>query len=728
MPGGAGTRCSHAEDAGPQIGAIATGWFMTECYRPDADRSAPAARNRKDKRGFFEAMFLRHPSPMWIYDPETLRFLVVNDAAMKLYGFSRQDYAAMTLLDIRPESEHVRVRQAVGERRNLHKPHRWVHRKKSGEVFDVVIVGNSVRFGGVDAVISIVSDRSEISEAHRQASETRSLLHSIVAHLPIGVFVKDMADDTRYILYNDACAEIVGIPAAEIVGRTDGEVFGPQGEEFRRQDISVQISNGKVAVEEAIPRPSGEERIVRTVKRMLPSPDGAGPRFLLGLAEDVTERRSTQRRIAHIAMHDALTGLPNRAFFAEHLERLVAGAGQFALFYLDVDHFKHVNDSLGHPAGDTLLREVGRRLTALTRAADTVMRLGGDEFAITVMLERENARTFATHFAQRVMAAFAEPFVLEGAEEHVACSVGVALACQDGEDVNILLRNADLALYAAKADGRSTFRFYHPAMRLHAERRHALTLELRRALTEDEFVLFFQPILSLRENRITGFEALIRWRHPERGLLGPGEFIPVAEDTGLIGAIGEWVIRKAAHAAAQWPDGLAVAVNLSPLQFKQIGLLATVVGALDESGLPPARLELEITESVLLSDSRQNLQILHGLRELGIRIAMDDFGTGYSSLSNLRAFPFDKIKMDRSFTAGIGSDPGSLAIARAVTGLGSGFHLITTAEGVETPAQLERLRAEGFSEAQGYLIARPMPGEAVAGFLAEWTKPGRHVA
>jgi diguanylate cyclase (GGDEF)-like protein/PAS domain S-box-containing protein len=667
----------------------------------------------------FDALFLRHPSPMWIYDPETLRFLVVNDAAVALYGFTRPEFAGLTVLDIRPEPEREPFRRTVASRENVGRTARWRHMKKSGEVIDVMTVGFAVRFGGVDAILAVVSDRSEISQAHREASESRSMLDSIVANLPIGVFVKDMNDDIRYILYNEACAQIVGVDASDIVGRTDLAVFSSnQGVEFRRQDAAVFAGGTSFTAEEVIPRPSGEERIVRTIKRVLPAPPGLSPRYLLGVAEDVTERRSYQQRIAHIALHDALTDLPNRAFFTEHLEALLsAGAGAFALFLIDVDHFKVINDSLGHPAGDALLREIGGRLTAL-KGDGIVARLGGDEFALVAPIPHENAAKEAAERAGRLMAAFEAPFHFDGACEHIAASVGVALAPEHGGDVNTLFRNADLALYAAKADGRSTFRFYESEMRLHAEQRHALTVELRRGLAENEFELFFQPLLSLCENRITGFEALIRWRHPERGLLAPGAFIAVAEEAGLIVPIGEWVIRTACRAAASWPDGLSVAVNLSSLQFRQIGLLASVVSALSASGLRPDRLELEITESVLLSDSRQNLQILHALRALGIRIAMDDFGTGYSSLSNLRSFPFSKIKMDRSFTAGIGSDPGSLAIARAVMGLATGFNLVTTAEGVETAEQLERLRGENFGEAQGYYIAKPMPEGEVEAFLA----------
>lgn len=670
----------------------------------------------------FKTLFVTHPTPMWVYDPETLGFLTVNDAAMRLYGYSREDYARMTVLDIRPERERNRMRAAVKSLSDLGRAERWQHLKANGEVMEVLTYGRKARFNGVDAILAIVTDRTEVNRAYRQASDTRSLLDSIVSSLPIGVFVKDMEDGGRYILYNAACGEIVGFEPSFIIGRTDSHVFTPdQAQQFREQDRRAMETAGVLAFEESVERSDDSIRTIRTMKRAIPTMDGSLSRYLVGISQDITERRSYEERIAHIAMHDALTSLPNRSFFTNHITTLLsdaAGAGAFALMYIDIDHFKHVNDSMGHPAGDALLIEVAKRLKRLMGPSDIVARLGGDEFALIFMLDREDRLDTET-LADNVMRAFAKPFHLDGVQEHVDCSVGIALAPEDGDDVNTLLRNADLALYAAKADGRSTFRFYESAMRFNAERRHGLTLELRQALAAEEFELHYQPVLSLADDRISGFEALVRWRHPQRGLLGPAEFISVAEETGLISNLGEWVLRKACRTAAGWPSDIKVAVNLSPSQFKQVGLLATVVSALDEAGLHPSRLELEITESVLLAQNGQNLQLLHALRDLGVRIAMDDFGTGYSSLSYLRSFPFDKIKMDRSFVSGIGTDPGSMAIVKAVTGLGSGFNLTTTAEGVETPDQLARLRREGFGEIQGYLFARPMPATDALAFIAK---------
>ncbi len=658
----------------------------------------------------FQSLFATHPSPMWVYDPDTLRFLIVNNAAVDLYGYSREAYAGMTVLDIRPAHERQRMLTAVHARSDMERAERWTHLKADGTMLEVLTYGRGVRFNGRDAILAIVQDQTEVNAAHREVSDTRSLLDSIVDNLPVGVFVKDMDADGLYILFNEACGEIVGRRSVDVVGRSDHLFFDKeQSAAFREQDARAFAAPAAISFEETMQRSDGQQRILRTVKRALPSPDGSAPRYLLGISQDVTEERSVEARLAYMAMHDVLTGLPNRAFFAEHIKRvssLATADKPVALLYLDVDHFKHINDSKGHAAGDALLCQVAARLTGLADDGDLVARLGGDEFALLVGFREAGC---IERFAERLLASLSSPFDLDGVNEHVTCSIGIALAPDHADDDDVLMRHADLALYAAKESGRSTYRFYEPSMRLEAERRHMLTVELREALQKNQFELYYQPIVQLENDGLGGFEALIRWNHPERGLVPPMEFIPVAEETGLIVAIGEWVLREACRTAARWPSELKVAVNLSVSQFRHTSLLASVVSALDESGLRPERLEIEITESVFLADVGQSLPLLKALKELGIRIAIDDFGTGYSSFSYLRAFAFDKIKLDRSFIAGIDTDPGNLAIVRAVVGIGSGFNATTLAEGIETDAQLLRLRQEGFHEVQGYLLGKPMP-------------------
>lgn len=677
----------------------------------------------------FRSLFATHPSPMWVYDPVTLRFLIVNEAAMELYGYHLDAYLQMTVLDIRPEGERKRMMEAVSGRTDMERVKRWQHLKADGEIFEVFTYGRSVRFEGADAILAVVQDRTEVNAAHRQASDTQSLLDSIVENLPVGIFVKDMTDEGRYVLYNRASGEIAGRPPSEILGKTDKELFSSdQAEHFIAQDYQVFDTEESLTIEEAFEGCDGEKRLLRVFKRGLPTPEGIPQRYLLGISEDVTARRAVQAKVAHIAMHDALTGLPNRSFFADHFRDLADQATEdapIALLYFDIDHFKHINDSMGHPAGDALLCEVASRLRRLTRADDLIARLGGDEFAVALHLNGGIERARA--FADRLLTSLSQPIDLDGIQEHISCSIGIAVAPHDGGDADVLMRNADLALYAAKAAGRSTYRCYEISMRLVAKRRHDLMVELRQAIDHEQFELHYQPIVSLKDDSLVGFEALLRWRHPQRGLVGPQEFIPVAEETGLIVAIGDWVLRQACRTAVHWPDHLHIAVNVSVCQFRHQGLLATLVSALDETGLRADRLEIEITESVFLSDSAQSVPLLHAMKDLGVRIAIDDFGTGYSSLGYLRAFRFDKIKLDRSFVSGIETDPGSLSIVRAVVGIGLGFNATTTAEGIETQDQMQALKAEGLGEGQGYLIARPMPLPEAEAFIEDRCR-GRNAA
>ena len=435
---------------------------------------------------------------------------------------------------------------------------------------------------------------------------------------------------------------------------------------------------------------------------------------------DVTEKRASEKRIAFLAHHDALTGLANRVQLREHIERTlqrVKRGGKASVLCLDLDNFKAINDTLGHPVGDTLLCAVSERLRDLAGDMDLVSRTGGDEFSI-VQSGAEEQPAAAAALAAHIVEALGLPFELGDHHVVIGASVGVAIAPDDGDNADQLLKNADMALYRAKGDGRARFHFFESEMDVKAQARRALELDLRAAVTVGEFEVFYQPFVNLAENRITGFEALLRWNHPTRGRVSPAEFIPLAEETGLITAIGEWVIRQACTEAKTWPSDLRVAVNVSPVQFRNKTLLSTVVSALATSGLRADLLELEITETVLMTNNDATLAVLHELRSLGVRIAMDDFGTGYSSLSYLRSFPFDKIKIDQSFVRDLTERPDSIAIIRAVAGLGQSFGITTTAEGVETQEQLDKMRAEGCNEVQGYFYSKPVPASEIPQLLA----------
>lgn len=481
-------------------------------------------------------------------------------------------------------------------------------------------------------------------------------------------------------------------------------------------------------------------RVARTVTRPLQKLDeatrmiGAGREVALIVETDdeigrlassfnsmVSAIEERERRIIHVGLHDGLTNLPNRKLFVEQLEqallRLRAGE-QHMVVYVDLDDFKVVNDTLGHPAGDGMLREVAGFLRSALPDA-TIARLGGDEFAILMQGIGEGENLAA--LADRIQACFQRTVTLDGQQAHCSASFGIAVAPGDGTDGITLMKNADLALYRAKSEGKSTYHFFEPALDEQARRRRQMELDLRLALHDGGFELFFQPLYSLSDEKLQGFEALIRWPHPELGMISPLDFIPLAEETGLIVPIGDWVIREACHQAAQWPEDISVAVNVSPKQFATPGLSSTVLQSLASSGLSPKRLELEITESIFISNVEKTLSVLHSLRDLGVRIALDDFGTGYSSLSYLRSFPFDKVKIDRSFIEDLSKGDNAHAVIRAITTLADALGMDTLAEGVEDQEQLEVLRQEGCQFIQGFLFSRPVPADQVARLISDRT-------
>ena len=436
--------------------------------------------------------------------------------------------------------------------------------------------------------------------------------------------------------------------------------------------------------------------------------------------QDITEQRRSEAKIAHMAHHDALTGLPNRLLLNEHLEQAFARAKRgekVAAHFLDLDYFKNVNDTLGHAVGDKLLKVVAERLRALARDADIVARMGGDEFAI---LQADVAQPAdAGSLARRVIKDISRPYEIDGQQVNIGTSVGIAIGPGDGQNPDVLMRNADLALYRAKEEGRGAFCFFEPGMDEAMRERRNMEIDLRRALAAGQFELHYQPIVNLGTNEISAFEALIRWRHPEKGLIPPGSFIPLAEEIGAIVPVGEWVVRHACATAATWPDDVKVTVNLSPAQFRDPGLVQVVVSALAASGLPADRLELEITETILLQDNEATLNTLYQLRALGVMIAMDDFGTGYSSLSYLQSFTFDRIKIDRSFVKDIGDSVGSINIVRAMVAMAKGLGMSTTAEGVETQEQRQSVQSEGCTEMQGFLFSKPLPADEIEKLFLE---------
>lgn len=442
----------------------------------------------------------------------------------------------------------------------------------------------------------------------------------------------------------------------------------------------------------------------------------------LATHEDITERQCAEERVGHMARHDALTDLPNRVLLRERLVhelKRVKRGECLAVLCLDLDHFKSVNDTLGHPIGDELLKLVADRLRGCTREPDTIARLGGDEFAI--IMTQMKKTTDAANFSRRIREWVIEPYLIDGHQIVTDISIGISISPIDGTEPDDLLKNADMALYDAKADGRGTYRFFELAMDARMKARRDLEMDLRKALVNKEFELYYQPLVSLQTSDITTFEALLRWKHPTRGMISPAEFIPIAEETGLIIPLGKWVLNTACEEAVNWPDHVKVAVNLSPAQLTYRNLVKIVKKALVDSGMDARRLQLEITETVLLQNTFATLATLHELRKLGAQIALDDFGTGYSSLSYLRRFPFDKIKIDRSFIQDMSNGAEPIAIVHAVAGLAKCLNMISTAEGVETQQQLDTVQSIGCAEMQGYLFSRARPAKEIGQFFSSST-------
>ncbi len=539
------------------------------------------------------------------------------------------------------------------------------------------------------------------------------MLRQALKDLPLGLCIFD-ADD-RLLLANERYLDIWSLPDA----------LGCPGTSFAQimaASPATESEASKARAPAATDTPSLRRREWllrdgRTVEvAVRRRPDGG----CVALHEDVTEQRRIAEQLTHLARHDALTGLANRQVLVEHIDQQLPRTHRgeaMAVLCLDLDRFKAVNDTLGHAAGDALLREVAARLRASVRGSDLVARLGGDEFALLQWGVPQPAA--ANALARRVIEALGQPFDINGQRAHIGATVGIAVAPFDGGEAEVLMRGADLALYHAKTEARGTVRFFEPEMDAQALRRRGLEADLRRALQGGELRLHYQPQVSVDPLRVTGVEALLRWQHPQRGLVSPLDFVPLAEETGLIVPIGRWVLHEATRQATVWPADVRVAVNVSAAQFRGGRLLRDVSEALEASGLDASRLEVEITESVMIDDSRQALETLRSLRSLGVRIAMDDFGTGYSSLSYLRSFPFDRIKIDRSFVRDMEANPDALSIVRAVAGLGRSLGMATTVEGVETEGQLQAVRREGCAEAQGYLFSRPLPADEVMEMLAK---------
>ncbi|MBU4529396.1 MAG: EAL domain-containing protein [Hoeflea sp.] len=662
-----------------------------------------------------------------------------NPAAETTFGHSAEEAIDQNVSILMPKAEgkahdgYIRSYMETGAKRFIgHGPRRLTGAHKDGREFPMELAigeaGQELKSKLFIGIAKDITDDIKLENTLKQQNEQllkrdielneqNDRFNAAMENMSHGLCMFDR--EQRLVVCNDRYASIYGLsPKLVKLGTTLTEIlqhriasgiyYGDTPEEYiRERGAAAMARQSSTKVHEL-----SDGRSV--VIRHHPLADGGW----LDTHEDISDFRRIEKRLAHLAHHDSLTGLANRVLLRERLDeelkRSQRGNG-FAVLCLDLDGFKAVNDIHGHAAGDELLKSVGERLQDCVRETDLVARLGGDEFAILQASVEQPAD--ATLLAERIGAAISAPFNLGHDEVTIGGSIGIAFAPKDGSEPDQLLGNADLALYHVKGNGRGNYHLFEPALETSARDSHALGSDLRGALARNEFEVYYQPLFNLKQCKVSGFEALLRWHHGERGTIPPNEFIPVAEETGLISEIGEWVLKQACAEAARWPDGINVAVNVSPIQFRRGNLVQMVQDTLAATGLRANRLELEITESVLMQDSIEMLAKLHELKEIGVRISMDDFGTGYSSLSYLRSFPFDKIKIDASFVRGLSEGESDIGIVQAVVGLASRLGVETTAEGVETEEQLEIVRAEGCTEAQGYLFSPPRPVKDIAYLL-----------
>jgi diguanylate cyclase (GGDEF)-like protein/PAS domain S-box-containing protein len=597
-----------------------------------------------------------------------------------------------------------------------------VIRSGEGDQFEIDSDDRNLKLGATAFGDILALTVSDVTALKRREASFRLLFDNN----PMPMWVFD-AETTRFLGVNDAAVQHYGYSRETFLAMKLQDIW-PEDERTNHEEALLNIGDSYQSSRNwRHIKADGNEIHVLTFGRRVAFEGRDG--YLVAVV-DITERRKAEARIAYMAHHDGLTDLPNREFYQERLRQALGEAHaanrRIAVLCVDLDLFKNVNDSFGHPIGDRLLRQVADRLRSELRGNHVAARLGGDEFAL--ILASDVSPNEVSDFSTRLINVLSASYDIDGVEVVIGASIGIALSPSDGTTCEELMRNADMALYRAKSDGGGVHHFFEREMDRLAQKRRDMEVDLRRAFANGEFELHYQPLVDIGADRISGFESLLRWRHPDKGMISPADFIPIAEDIGLIVALGEWVLREACAEATKWPAEIKVAVNLSPVQFRSRNLVQAVISALAHSGLSPLRLELEITESVFLAETEANLAILHQLRELGVSISMDDFGTGYSSLSYLRSFPFDKIKIDRSFVKDLADRPDCVAIVRAISGLGRSLNITTTAEGVETLDQLDWLRNEGCNEVQGFLFSAAKPAGEIAALLSRFGRRASQAA
>jgi diguanylate cyclase (GGDEF)-like protein/PAS domain S-box-containing protein len=683
----------------------------------------PAGAVLRGSEEQYRLLFECNPVPMWVFDPKTLHFVAVNEAAIRQYGFSREEFLTKTVLDIRPEEDVPEMlRDIANHTTGLQKRGFWRHRRKSGEILDVEIICDYLDFNGVESILVAahdVTERKRAEDALRQAEEK---FRGIFEDAVIGIF--QAAPDGRLLSVNRAHAQMHGYESPE---EMIAEVSNVAWDLFVDHNQIVELGHGVMrhgtvrGAEVEIYRKDRSKKWVRLNVRAIHDAADNVESFE-GTVEDITEQKAAQERMKFLAFYDALTELPHRALLQDRLENALSGARRrgekIALLFLDLDRFKAINDSYGHAFGDTVLQEVAKRLKECVRE-HTVARVGGDEFLI--LLSNLKDTSDAAIAANRVVEAMNDSFTVQGRTLTVGCSVGVSIFPEHGQDGDTLIRNADAAMYSAKESGRNSVHYFTDEMNVQAMERLAMDKNLRQALERKEFFLVYQPQMEIASGKITGFEALLRWNHPELGLIPPDRFISIAESNGLILPIGEWVLRAACMQARRWRDqglcAVPVAVNVSAVQFRQENFGELIQRILRDTDLSPEYLQLELTESVLLSNADRTLSVLREFKEMGLKLSIDDFGTGYSSFTYLKHFSVDKLKIDRSFVRDVIVDRDDAAITIAIISLAKSLNIKVIAEGVENEAQMFFLQEHRCDEIQGHYFSKPVSADGAAAML-----------
>jgi len=716
------------------VNRLGDGRYIAVVHRPLSNGGWVATHEdvteTKRREESFRLLFEGSPVPMWVIDSKTLRFLAVNEAAIALYGYNRAQFMSMTVTELRRPEDRERFAAFIhGLADDQFVENVGRHTKADGLEIDVAVRSKALTYEGRDARLTVVHDITKTKLAEGELRRTKIFLDAVIEHVPVPIVVRDLdgsgsnARGNRFTLFNRAYEELTGASREDLIGKTAHDIFPEwRADMIVRSDNEVLQANRIVCTpEHEIPTVSKGPRRVTAKKTAIRDDEGQS-KYILTVLDDVTERRRAEQDIWYLAHNDSLTGLPNRAslldYLAVTLGKASSGGDPFAVMCLDLDRFKEANDVYGHLVGDGLLREAARRLQVATEGA-YLARIGGDEFIAVVATK--DPQDAAKALGDRMLAAFKDNFEIDGHQLQVGLSVGVAVFPADGTDVKALIANADAALYQAKSEVRGTLRFFEAKLGSRLRERRELQTDLQTALDQGDLRLHYQPQKTIELGKVIGFEALARWESAKRGMVSPDTFIPIAEQSSFIITLGERILREACKEAASWAQPLKVAVNISPIQFHHGDLPSLVHSILLDTGLKPDRLELEITEGVLIDDFSRAVSILRKLKTLGIHIALDDFGSGYSSLSYLHAFPFEKIKIDRVFIGDLEHNHHSMAIVRAIITLGHSLNIPVLAEGVETETQLAFLKEEGCDEVQGYLTGRPYPIERYAELLGRET-------